>query len=375
MRSLFKVLCSGAGATKMRRIGSNAAVAVAVVVTLVACGSNTASGPGPLRLPSHGSSNSSAGWQDFLASSSTGGWTSGCPSQACTDILALLQAGVATRRVPPDLTPTLEEGSNDTQPGAPRYQIQAPAGGNCSDLPVSGLVPAFQPCVFDAGAPPTAPSIMLIGNSRALMWSRSVLALATRLGYRFGFVQHEGCSMVRVEENSPSDAAVECKTWEDAAINWVNQQNPAVVLVASGPDLNSEWKLNGKTLTPAELTTGYAAALQELAAPGRKVFVLGDVPALKEDAPRCLAANESSALKCATAASEAISADENKAGVDAAQQAGAGYVNLTPWLCTEDLCPAIIGRYLAYRDQRHLTTAFTEALSPVLEQAINIGHA
>jgi hypothetical protein len=181
--------------------------------------------------------------------------------------------------------------------------------------------------------------------------------------------------MVRVEENSPSDSAVECKNWEDAAINWVNQQNPAVVLVSSGPDLNDEWKLNGKTLTPAELTTGYAAALQELAAPGRKVFVIGEVPALKEDAPRCLAANESSALKCATAASEAISADENKAGVDAAQQAGAGYVNLTPWLCTEDLCPAIIGNYLAYRDQRHLTTAFTEALSPVLEQAINIGHA
>jgi len=56
-------------------------------------------------------------------------------------------------------------------------------------------------------------------------------------------------------------------------------------------------------------------------------------------------------------------------------------VNLTPWLCTEDLCPAIIGHYLAYRDSGTSplplpkTTAFTEAPSPVLEQAINIGHA
>jgi SGNH domain (fused to AT3 domains) len=370
-------LCSGSGAAQLRFIGSKAAVAVAVAIVLVACGSNSSSGQGPLHLPSHGSSNSSAGWKDFIAQTSpTGAWTSGCPSPACSDILAQLQEGTATRTVPPDLTPTLEEESKDTQPGAPRYQLQAPPGGNCSDLlPVSGLVPAFQPCVFEAGAPPTAPSIMLIGNSRALMWSRSVLALATRLGYRFGFVQHEGCSMVRVEDNSPSNSAVECKNWEDAAINWVNQQNPAMVLVSSGPDLNQDWKLNGKTLTPAELTKGYAAALKELAAPARKVFVIGEVPALKEDAPRCLAANESSALKCATAASEAISADENKAGVDAAQQAGAGYVNITPWLCTEDLCPAIIGHYLAYRDQRHLSTVFTEALSPVLEQAMNIGHA
>ena len=366
MRSLFKV----------RRIGSKGAVGVAVAIVLVACGSNSQSGQGPLHLPSHGSTNSSTGWKDFIAQTSpTGAWTTGCPSPACNDIQAQLHAGAATRIVPPDLTPSLEDEAKDTQPGAPRYQLQAPAGGNCSELPVAGLVPAFQPCVFDAGAPPTAPSIIMVGNSRALMWSRSVLALASRLGYRFGFVQHEGCSMVKVDDPSKSDAAVECNNWEDAAINWANQQNPAVVLVSSGPDLNSDWKPNGKALTPAELTTGYAAALKLLQAPGRKVFVIGDIPALKEDAPRCLAANESAALKCATAASEAVSADENKADLDAAQQAGAGYVNLTPWLCTEELCPAIIGHYLAYRDQRHITSTFAEALSPVLEQAIAIGHA
>jgi hypothetical protein len=155
----------------------------------------------------------------------------------------------------------------------------------------------------------------------------------------------------------------------------VNQQNPAVVLMSSGPDLNEDWKPNGKTLTPAELTTGNAAALKELAAPRRKVFMLGDIPALKEDAPRCLAANESAALKCATPPSEAVIVDEVQAGIDSAQQAGATFVNVAPWVCTEELCPAIVGRYLAYRDQRHLTTVFTEVLSPLLEQAINIGHA
>lgn len=364
MRSLFEVL----------RIGSKAAVGVAVAIVLVACGSSSQSGQGPLHLPSHGLTNSSSGWKDFIAQTSpTGAWTSGCPSPACSDILAQLQAGAATRAVPPDLTPSLEDESKDIQDGAPRYQHEGPQGGNCSNLPVSGLDSAYQPCVFDAGAPPTAPSIMLIGNSRALTWSRSVLALASRLGYRFGFVQREGCSMVKVDGPSKSDAAVACNNWEDAAINWVNQQNPAVVLVSSGPDLQGHWKLN-RSLTPAELTTGYAAALKVLQAPGRKVFVIGDSPALKEDAPRCLAANQSSALKCATAASEAVSADENKADLDAAQQAGAGYVNLNPWLCTEELCPAIIGNYLAYRDQQHMTSTFAEALSPVLEQAINIGH-
>jgi len=52
-------------------------------------------------------------------------------------------------------------------------------------------------------------------------------------------------------------SAAECKGWEDAAINWVNQQNPAVVLVASGPDLSN-------ALSPAELTAGYAATIKAL---------------------------------------------------------------------------------------------------------------
>ena len=163
-------------------------------------------------------------------------------------------------------------------------------------------------------------------------------------------------------------SAAECKEWEDAAINWANQQNPAVVLVASGPDLS-------ESMTPAELTAGYAATVKELQGPERKVFVLGEVPRLDQDPPNCLAAHESDALKCATSPSAAASADEQQAVLDAAQQSGAAYVNVTPWLCTDDVCPAVIGHYLAYRDQRHLTTTYTQALIPVLKQAINIGHA
>src|SRR5581483_7895333 len=115
-----------------------------------------------------------------------------------------------------------------------------------------------------------------------------------------------GCSMVRVD--NPNTAAnvsgAECKQWEDAAINWVNQQNPAVVIVSGGPDLNSDWKPNGKALTSAELTTGYAAALKELQGPGRKLFLIGTVPHMKEDPPRCLAAHDTSALECAAPPAE-----------------------------------------------------------------------
>jgi len=354
----IRVLRSGVASMKLCRAGSKAAVVAALVIVVGACGGNPQDAQGTqgthaLVRPSSGAT----AWQDFVQASST----SGCPSPACSDILAQVQTGATTRTVPSDLTPSLQDAAND---------LLTPDGGNCSQLPMSGLDRAYQPCVFDAGAPPSAPMMILIGNSRAVMWSRALLALASQLGYRFGFVQHEGCSMPRVEHptHTGSVSAAECKEWEDSAVNWVNQQNPAVVLVASGPDLSDQ-------VSPAELASGYAATLKELQGPGRKLFVLGEVPRLSEDPPRCLAAHSSSALKCATPPSEATSPDELQAGVDAARQSGAGYVNLTPWLCTSDVCPAIVGHYLAYRDQVHLTTTFAEALVPVFQQAINIGHA
>jgi hypothetical protein len=296
---------------------------------------------------------SGAGWKAFVEPSST----SGCPSAACSEILAQVQAGATTRVIPADLTPRLQDATKD---------LQAPDGGNCSELPVPGLDRAYQPCLFDEGVPPTAPVITLIGDSRALMWSRTLSALASQFGYRFGLVYRAGCSMPRVEHPAGGGTSEEeCIAWKDAALNWVKQQNPAVVLVASGPDLPDVG------VTPAILTTGYAATLKELQAPARKLFVLGEVPRLHQNPPACLA-TRLSALACATPPSIAASADEQQAVLDAVQQSGADYVNLTPWLCTEDLCPAIVGRYLPYLDQLHLNQTYTEVLIPVLQQALNI---
>ena len=345
----------GVASTKLCRAGRKAAVMAAVVIAVGACGDNSQGGLSPLRQSSHPMPSSGAGWKDFVRPSST----SGCPSGPCSDILAQVRKGATTITVPADVTPSIEDAAKD---------LRVPEGGNCSQLPVAGLDRAYQPCVFDAGAPPTAPVIIVIGDSRAAMWSLAFSKLASQLGYRFGLVYRAGCSMPRVEHPAGGGTSEEeCKAWKDAAINWVNQQNPAVVLVASGPDLPDVG------VTPALLTTGYAATLKELQAPARKLFVLGEVPHLQQNPPACLAAHLSSAKACATPTSSATSADEQQADLHAAQQAGAGYVNLTPWLCTEDLCPAIVGNYLPYLDQLHLNQTFTEALIPVLQQAIKIG--
>ncbi|MDT5233505.1 MAG: hypothetical protein QOI39_4005 [Mycobacterium sp.] len=284
------------------------------------------------------------------------GSTSGCPSPACSDILAQMAAGAKTDTIPPDLTPSLADAASD---------MRVPDGGQCSQLPISWLKPDRQPCIFDTGAPANAPVIVLMGDSQAVMWSRTVLSMAKQLGYRFGLVYYYGCHMpmttFATSQEGVTDA--QCREWKNAAIDWMKRQNPAVVLVASG---------NHTGMNAADYADGYTTLLKQMQGPGRKLFVMGDVPLLAQDPPRCLAAHPSSALKCATETSTAAPADEQQAALDGAQQAGAGYVNLTPWLCTADLCPAIVGHYAAYQDQFHITGTYAQALMALVQQAIGL---
>jgi peptidoglycan/LPS O-acetylase OafA/YrhL len=284
---------------------------------------------------------------------------SGCSSPGCSDILAQVEAGAKTDTIPPDLTPSLAEAAAD---------LRVPDGGRCSRLPISWLKPDRQPCIFDTDAPANAPMIILIGDSQAVMWSRTVNSIAKQLAYRFGLVSHAGCHMPMTTFDTTTEGVTDaqCREWKNAAIDWTKRQDPAVVLVASG---------NHTGIKDADYAAGYAALLKQMQAPGRKLFVMGDVPLLSQDPPRCLAAHPSSALKCATKTAIAAPADEQQAALDGAQQAGAGYVNLTPWLCTADLCPAIVGHYAAYQDQFHITGTYARALMPLVERAIGLKPA
>jgi peptidoglycan/LPS O-acetylase OafA/YrhL len=282
--------------------------------------------------------------------------TGECSSAACSDIRAQVASGATTDTIPPDLTPSLAEAAAD---------LRAPDGGQCSRLPISWLKPDRHPCIFDTGAPANAPMIILIGDSQAVMWSRTVNSIAKQLGYRFGLVSHAGCHMPMTTFDTTEEGVTDaqCRQWKNAAIDWTKRQDPAVVLVASG---------NHTGINDADYTAGYATVLKQMQEPGRKLVVMGDVPLLSQDPPRCLAAHPTSALKCATKTTTAAPADEQQAALDAAQQAGAGYVNLTPWLCTADLCPAIVGHYVAYQDQYHITGTYAQALMPLVQQAIGL---
>jgi hypothetical protein len=333
----------------LRRSGS-VSVLVLVAVWFAACGfiPNAPSDVPAATPPTPGGIN-------FVDQSST----RGCPSEACSAILAEVAAGATTDSIPPDMTPSLQDMAKD---------MTKPEGTKCPRLPIADS-PIWDPCIYSHGLPETAPMMVLIGDSQAWFWSRPFDTIAQNLGYRYGLAMHAACKMPLLKWTPGHGYTDEqCREWINAAIDWINQQNPAVVVVASEHPHNNVY-------SDEQYAAGYAGVLKQLQAPGRKLFVMGNPPIIGQDPPRCLATNVSSALKCSAPPSKAVPAHEQQATLDGARQGGAEYVNVTPFLCTPKICPSIIGKYAVFSDQFHLTTTYANRLIPVVQQAINLPHA
>jgi hypothetical protein len=277
----------------------------------------------------------------------------GCPSAACDQLFGQVEAGTKIDSVPTDLTPSLKNLKAD---------LRRPDGGDCTVLPMGGLKDAQQPCIFDHGKP-DAPLVVLIGDSQAWAWSTTFDKISAEKGYRFGLTYHAGCKLPDLqfpEDFGYTDA--HCKQWVKDVVDWVNQQNPSVVISASA---------HSSRYNHDQYATGYANRLREIHA--QKLFVMSDVPTLYQDATSCLPAHPSNALKCSTPTNNAVKSDDFQATADAAKQGNATFVDVIPFFCTTSTCPAIIGpNFAAYQDLYHPTSTYAEQLAPVLKDALKL---
>ena len=56
---------------------------------------------------------------------------------------------------------------------------------------------------------------------------------------------------------------------------------------------------------------------------------------------------------------------------DAAAAAGAGIISANDWLCDDATCPPVMGNYLVYRDEHHMTATFAGLLADRLGWALD----
>jgi peptidoglycan/LPS O-acetylase OafA/YrhL len=260
--------------------------------------------------------------------------------------------------VPGNLTPKLDRAAKDK----PRFYREG-CSGDFADPEVK------KPCAYGDLTSPT--TVVLFGDSHAGHWFPALEAAALQRRWKLVVVTKSACTAADGIIYLPQlkREFTECGQWRKDAWRYTRSLRPAMVVVASTYPSND---LLGVTGTQDEAwAAAWRRSIDRLSAPGTEVFFLNDTPWQAGSTPDCLSAHPDEPSACVRDRRGAVNlAMRRKLIEDAARAGGATVIDPVPWFCTATRCPSVIGNVLVYRDQHHITTAYSRLLAPLLAEAL-----
>ncbi|MEX1168652.1 MAG: acyltransferase family protein [Chloroflexota bacterium] len=263
--------------------------------------------------------------------------------------------------VPPDLIPALTQARND---------IPSIYGDGCHLDQPSTRIPE---CAF--GDPGSDTVVVLVGDSHAAQWFPALERLATERSWRLVSMTKSGCTpaWITVWNTNFKRAYTECDEWRERVLERVALEHPAAVIVASSHPIRSAG--SGAPAEPdggVALAAGLEETLDRLRPLADAVVLIGDTPKFDDDPPDCLSSHLNEVLDCSEPRASTVDQRWRETEATIATGLGVTFIDPTDWACPTDPCPAVIGRYLVYRDTHHLATPYVVALRERLAAALPV---
>jgi peptidoglycan/LPS O-acetylase OafA/YrhL len=216
-------------------------------------------------------------------------------------------------------------------------------------------------------------TIVLFGDSHAMQWFPALEAAAKRRRWRLVELTKAGCPppLVRILLPGTPRQDPSCDIWRASALKRIERERPALVVVGMSMRytvLDGERRLARGESTRA-LGAAYTPALGRLRALAGRVAVLTDVPRPPKDIPSCVSGAMRQLRRCAFARGPAL-ANAFAIRDAAARVPGIDTLDATDRFCLPDLCPAVVGDVLVYRNSGHVTASYMKTLRPWLERRL-----
>ncbi|KTS60985.1 hypothetical protein NS206_10895 [Microbacterium testaceum] len=197
-------------------------------------------------------------------------------------------------------------------------------------------------------------TIVVVGDSHSQQITAALVPLAEQNGWGVVMLVKGGCSMGLDEPGMDPT----CDAWREAAVDHVERMRPdAVVTVVTRSDHGE----SDEALRP-----GIDRFLDRMGDAGIEVLGIRDNPRFGFDMYSCVA-EASDPLECAVPRAGSL-ADDNPAVV--LDRAGVQLVDLTPWICPDDVCVGVVGNVVLYRDDNHLSRTYAATLAPLLAEQL-----
>jgi hypothetical protein len=275
------------------------------------------------------------------------------PAGTDAEVATAVRDSVGIQHLPADLTPSM---------AAILHDFGAPTG-PCTPQISATTVPA---CVF--GDPSGSHTMVLYGDSHALMWFTAVNAIAKQAHWRLVLLGHGYCMANRYSPAVRSSAALfaTCGQWQDFAEARIRRLHPDLVVVTQalqpGP---------GRVpYTPKQWQLGLETTLRQISSPGTSFVVLGNLPEADPGPPNCLAQHPDQVQSCSGPLPDP---KYNAAEQRAVGAMGGRYVSVVPWFCAQR-CSAVIGRYQPYVNALHVSATYSLFLRQVLAEKLQLSR-
>lgn len=230
-----------------------------------------------------------------------------------------------------------------------------------------------RPCVY--GYTESKTTVVLFGDSLAMQYFPALEPLADAHGWRLVGLTKAGCPPIAtpLHNHRLEREYRECEVWREATLRRIERrERPELVLVSgrmSTPAMRDGKRLPPRVSRPV-LERGYVEVLERLRATGAEVAAIKDLPRSPHNIPDCVLESRDQLGECAFARTAGNFETFDRAA--AGRVEGVRLIDLTDVVCPGDLCRAVIGNAVVFRDYDHLTPTFARTLAPIIERRLGL---
>jgi peptidoglycan/LPS O-acetylase OafA/YrhL len=227
-------------------------------------------------------------------------------------------------------------------------------------------------CLY--GDPHGRKTVVLFGDSHAMQYFPPLEKVAKKNHWRVIALTKAECTPAEIEVRSMIAAREysQCDVWRRSAFERIEATARGSTVVIAGDTAYVPYGPDGEELhgreAAAAMEAGLVATLRRLHARGLRTVVITDTPAAPDEIPACISEHLHDFGACAFR--EPRGPDVTFERRAARRAPDTHLIDLTPEICPQHLCRAVIGNALTYRDDSHLTATFARTLSPWLERGL-----
>src|ERR1700761_171779 len=221
------------------------------------------------------------------------------------------------------------------------------------------------------GDPHGKKTIVLFGDSHAMQYFPTVEEMVENHNWRLIVLTKAECPPEELEVKSMIEDREysQCDEWRQGALERIETGDENTTVIMSGDTEYTPYGPQGEELTgdaAAEaMEAGYLRTLDRIQAAGIRTVVIRDNPTSAEDVPSCVSEDITHLKRCSFARHREW---DREYDVRAAERApNTHLVSFIADICPGEICRAVIGNALTYRDKDHLTATFARTLEPMLE--------